>query len=1476
MNDVEEYHETAESLNEKLGNDTPEVYSQDQLNNLQKLKKQVSDKIQHAIKNIRMQAGSGGRVSEVDVMEKPNRMSMAGLLSAVFAAKKLKYPLKDNSLIELKAKAAKAKVDERLKFTGYLFNYNSLYELPSQLNDSYVITPMSDEKLCEQLKVIRPVFGELIYWENLTSALVWSLSMFIVWFLARFNFSPVWLVILIFYVGGSMKRNNQLLISKLGRSVKEELADNKLKEADFKEEVEWFNTFLSKYWANYEPGLSAQIQESINFYLRLYKPTFLEDMLFTTFSLGSEAPRIENIRILPKTEEETIFMDVAVSFIPFDEETKPLTLNKKQSKLELKLFIGKGGMTVAIPTIVKNVSLVGTMQASITLSKTFPHIKFVDICFKEIPVVNFDLRPLKGLDLMDLPGLNNSLYQLIKDQLKANIVDPVKIHLPLEEWAGALPIVDKPIGVLKLIIYQAKDLKNRENIGQSDPYTKFILGDKVLGRTKAVHNNLNPKWGSEHFIIIYESFVDPANNDSLYFEIFDENEATKDKSMGRTSTLKLSHWIKLAEIPPPKVEGEEEVNNNEKIDNREFDGLSTEEANILKKDWGLPFDSTTDLWKPIFFAKHEEKVPKGELKLNLLYFPLPKAESFSVKNENEDIESGIVTITVHQVKDMAESLKATNMCVVCELNTGEEVGRTEVVRKSSTPVWDKSFDIFVKDVEGAKVKLNVLNNDHLTGNCILDVSDILDNGSQSNDWYKLKGIPSGKVRVTVKFVPVDLEAQHFTKSTPSHFIRICIREANGLKNVEMMSKSDPYCSVTLGNQDLGRTCTIEDNLNPTWRETFNVIACTGTQLLTLLISDFNGISKDKILGHTSIRLQDLVDFNSINKYLSEVLSVDVVEPTREVLKSSTCLEEDQKEKETLAKLKNDGLQITSFTPTFIEVLSPLYRNSKKAAEVVKGNINFTLEVFPIIQNKVIKADRKSKKKRSVLEEADTKKSEEVSKKTENTVIDSLEKNKILTDEAPEKNSAETFNESLANVGEFERVKLVVEKFRAGILNFKILDARDLDKTRSFYCVLETQEYTDPGAKITHSARAAKYSTKVVHDSVNPSWNEAGEIFVSDVRTNVVRLAIKYLHNHNEKKSEQDKVYAVWNGKGENLLKLIGQAKTWLNLDPSHDTYLASDVHPAVRVSVSFYPVFMEDESNYETGELQLEILEGSEIDSEGRNGHCNPLVVVKRNSEEVFKTKCVKKTSNPIFHETVNLTIDSKMKTSLKFEVFDHRTLHKDESLGYFDLALRSLPSNESVLKDFKLLGGSGRIKTRMFFSSNATESQSKKNSRDIDSFGHNFISDKTEQQNVVDKELVLSQLPQKQSDIGDSLPPVVAANTNERNIRQKKFSTTSAEDSLNVVGEGTLKIIEARNLKGADSNGLSDHNLFKESTEIGESHELDVLDLLYPNKSALNEAAHSNKMEVNKHFDTWLPIGDGCGEVHLSGDFCLNLSSAV
>ncbi|KAF8718893.1 hypothetical protein HU200_025208 [Digitaria exilis] len=109
-------------------------------------------------------------------------------------------------------------------------------------------------------------------------------------------------------------------------------------------------------------------------------------------------------------------------------------------------------------------------------------------------------------------------------------------------------------------------------------------------------------------------------------------------------------------------------------------------------------------------------------------------------------------------------------------------------------------------------------------------------------------VPLGGVDVDVS----DLELKPHGKLT------VTVVRAESLKNKELIGKSDPYVVLFIRPMFKEKTSVIDDNLNPQWNQTFEVIAeDKETQYLILEVFDEDKMKQDKRLGIAKLPLNDL-------------------------------------------------------------------------------------------------------------------------------------------------------------------------------------------------------------------------------------------------------------------------------------------------------------------------------------------------------------------------------------------------------------------------------------------------------------------------------------------------------------------------------------------------------------------------------------------------------------------------------------------
>ena len=83
-----------------------------------------------------------------------------------------------------------------------------------------------------------------------------------------------------------------------------------------------------------------------------------------------------------------------------------------------------------------------------------------------------------------------------------------------------------PIGVMRLHFQNAKNLRNVETMGKSDPYVRVLLSGIEKGRTVTFQNNLNPEWNEVIYVPVH------TKRERLTLEVMDAENMGKDRSLG--------------------------------------------------------------------------------------------------------------------------------------------------------------------------------------------------------------------------------------------------------------------------------------------------------------------------------------------------------------------------------------------------------------------------------------------------------------------------------------------------------------------------------------------------------------------------------------------------------------------------------------------------------------------------------------------------------------------------------------------------------------------------------------------------------------------------------------------------------------------------------------------------------------------------------------------------------------------------------
>lgn len=598
------------------------------------------------------------------------------------------------------------------------------------------------------------------------------------------------------------------------------------------ESLEWINNFLVKFWPIFAPQLCETIINSVDQVLSTSTPAFLDSLRMKTFILGTKPPRLEHVKTYPKSDDDTVLMDWKFSFNPNDiaDLTQRQIKNKINPKVALEVRIGKGMVSKGLDVIVEDFAFSGTMRVKMKLQIPFPHVEKAEICFLGRPTIDYVCKPLGGdtfgFDINFIPGLEGFINEQIHGNLEPIMYDPHVFPIEIAKIMAGNP-VDQAIGVVQITLHGGQGLKNADKFsGSPDPYASVSINNRdVLGKTKTIHENSNPRW-NETFNVIVTSLTD-----SLTVAVHDFNEYRKDKQLG-VATFALERL--------------EQESTHENMQLEVIDGGRA----------------------------------RGVVQADIRFFPVIEGEKLpdGTKSAVPESNTGIAKFTVEQAKELDGSkslIGQLNPYAVLLLN-GKEIQTSQKLKRTNNPIWpNASKEFLITDRKTAKLAVVIKDDrdiaaDPILGTYQIKLDDMLDLTAKGQEWYHLAGAKTGRAKMSLQWKPVALKGGVGGSGgyiTPIGVMRLYFKNARELRNLETIGKSDPYVRVLLSGIEKSRTVTHQNTLDPNFEEVFYVPVHTNREKLTLEVMDEENLGKDRSLGMLEVPVSDYVRQDENGEYL---------------------------------------------------------------------------------------------------------------------------------------------------------------------------------------------------------------------------------------------------------------------------------------------------------------------------------------------------------------------------------------------------------------------------------------------------------------------------------------------------------------------------------------------------------------------------------------------------------------------------------
>ncbi|KAF9690489.1 hypothetical protein EKO04_011358 [Ascochyta lentis] len=473
-----------------------------------------------------------------------------------------------------------------------------------------------------------------------------------------------------------------------------------------------------------------------------------------------------------------------------------------------------------------------------------------------------------------------------------------------------------PIGVMRLHFQSARDLRNLETMGKSDPYVRVLLSGVEKGRTVTFKNNLNPDWDEVVYIPIH------TVREKLTLEVMDEEKLGKDRSLGHVELSAgdyvqqddngeyLVHEQKQITPGPLRVSGtsahkgtlnytcsfyptiptwdpeEDEEESEETTSNglssaasirtsgskaptsthaRTVSGTSqlvrSETAGTISSlaPSSSHRDSAADLAKQLEKNEHQQDEPIPEKH---------KVEKLRLNAEDlQQYESGLLVF-----KLIDGEFAETGGYVDVLMDDMAYPSYSSAKIKSRHMTFGEVGDTMVRELDFSKITLRIIEHidkdgdgdeDHviakLTGNTIDTLRRCLYTPTQLT--LKDKHGKESKITVSLKYLPVKMRLDPSESFNNQGTLRVDVLDAADLPAADRNGFSDPYCKFLLNDKEVYKTKTQKKTLHPAWNEYFEVPVRSRTGAdFVVNVYDWDFGDKADFLGKSAINLEILEPF----------------------------------------------------------------------------------------------------------------------------------------------------------------------------------------------------------------------------------------------------------------------------------------------------------------------------------------------------------------------------------------------------------------------------------------------------------------------------------------------------------------------------------------------------------------------------------------------------------------------------------------
>ncbi|AMD21004.1 HEL277Cp [Eremothecium sinecaudum] len=470
-------------------------------------------------------------------------------------------------------------------------------------------------------------------------------------------------------------------------------------------------------------------------------------------------------------------------------------------------------------------------------------------------------------DLIDRGHIEDKWLPLANGKGELKVTTHWKpIELGLKNDSGYTP----PIGVIRLFLNKAEDLRNLERIGKIDPYARVLVNGIVKGRTDAKDSTLNPIWNEA----VYVPITSPHQR--ITIECMDVETAGKDRNLGKFD-IKVTELFKKGPDDKYVEIIDEEPKVGRLVSKKGVKGTVTYYTSfypalpVLSLEETLAVDAINDRKIRVQNAKTANAQLTSEQKkeLDTEETEIQEMEELYSNKMKLDLDellqynSGVFSFTI-----LGGELPQPSCCVQAFFDSNGHASYVSPVFSTKTIRSGTAGECMIRESQWSTATFRISKNPYQNKaeEPICEVSiptyELIKNCYYKPSILTLEGqSKNGKLMLQTSWFPIVISRlPEVDMITNTGDLKIAIHSASALLPADRNGKSDPYVKFFLDDSDelIYKTKTKKKTLNPIWDEVTTIeIHNRVNNYLRVSVMDWDAGNSDDLIGTATISLADI-------------------------------------------------------------------------------------------------------------------------------------------------------------------------------------------------------------------------------------------------------------------------------------------------------------------------------------------------------------------------------------------------------------------------------------------------------------------------------------------------------------------------------------------------------------------------------------------------------------------------------------------